>query len=131
MMRIVFAFLFVSTLSQAGGFPYEAAFNEYGFATMQTATMGPGDYALVWFITPAEGKYLIQVSNGSDSPAQLHYAVITDANGAPIMRQTAWYPSFYVNVGKDLPTYTLHFMYVYNPGCANVCNVTVLTQPTS
>jgi hypothetical protein len=135
MMRIAFALLFISTLAQADTSPYEAAFNEHGYAYTQTATMVGNDTAIVWFVTPGEGRYLIQVGNASDSAAIQHRAVLTDGTNT-LSTQQGLYPSFYVTLGQDLASWTGYIMYIYNenaagaPSCAQgvTCNVTVLIQ---
>jgi hypothetical protein len=135
MMRIAFALLFASTLAQADSLPYEAAFNEQGYAYTQTATMVGNDTAVIWFVTPGEGRYLIQVGNASDSEAVEHRAVLTDGTNT-IATQQGFFPSFYITVGRDLEAFTGYLMYVYNVGptgtascdAATTCNVTVLIQ---
>ncbi len=134
-MGIAFALLFVSTLAQADSLPYEAAFNEYGYAYTQTATMVGNDTAVVWFVTPASGRFLIQVGNASNSEAVEHRAVLTDGTNT-ISTQQGFYPSFYVTVGENLAAWTGYIMYVYNVNAAGVqscdaattCDVTVLIE---
>jgi hypothetical protein len=135
MMRIAFALLFISTLAQADTFPYEAAFNEHGYAYTQTATMVGSDSAVVWFVTPGEGRFLIQIGNASDSAAVQHRVVLTDGANT-LSTQQGLYPSFYVTIGQNLASWTGYIMYIYNenaagtPSCAPgvTCNVTVLIQ---
>jgi hypothetical protein len=135
MMRIAFALLFASGLAQADSLSYEAAFNEHGYSYMQTATMVGNDAAFIWFTTPGEGNFLVQVGNASDSEPVEHRAILTDGTNTIATRQ-GYYPSFYVTVGQDLNPWTGYMVYVYNvgssgtPSCdaATTCNVTVLIQ---
>lgn len=137
MNRMAFALLFVPTIAFGGTYPYEAAFNEHSYSSMSTETMTGTDMAVMWFVTPAEGKYLVQVSNAPDSVSIPHQAVLLDAGtGRVVSLQTGNYPSFYVTVGGDLTPWTGYLLYVLNvnpdgsPSCqqAMTCNVNLLIQ---
>ena len=144
MKLIAFALLFAATAAHAGTYPYQAAFNQYGYSLTQTATMTGNDMAVAWFLVPSinnSGNYLIQVSNGSDSAGIQHRAVITDENGAVVATQQGYYPSFYVTAGQTglLQSNEMYLIYIYNvgpggaPSCAQgrTCNVTILIQPAN
>lgn len=129
----------ISLFASAASLPYEASFNQHGFSTTQTATMTGTDAAVFWFITPAEGRYLIQIAAASDSANVQHLATITDENNAQVAMQQGYYPSFYITIGRDLAPFTPYLMYVNNakrdgsPSCHNnyLCNVTILIQPAN
>jgi hypothetical protein len=138
MKRIALALILAATVVQAETYPYEVAFNAHGFSVGQTATMSGQDMAIVWFITPDSGRYLIQVGSASDSAAIQHLVVLNDGTAA-IAVQQGFAPSFYVTIGTDLKANTPYFLYISNakgngnPSCkvGMVCNVTILTQPAS
>jgi hypothetical protein len=138
MKRIALALMFATGIANAGNFAYEAAFNQHGFSTIQTATMGGTDASVVWFITPDEGHYVIQIAPGSDSANVEHLVTIVNANtNAIVMTQQGYYPAFYVTIGAGLDAATPYLMYVNNadgndaPTCdrAWLCNVAVMIQP--
>lgn len=139
MKHIALALILAATVAQAETYPYEVAFNAHGFSDGQTATMSGQDMAVVWFITPGEGTYLVQVSNSPDSTAVPHLVVIVDTTGNTVAVQQGYYPSFYITIGQGLQAYTGYLMIVQNANAngsssctaAMICNVVIRTQPAS